>query len=196
MKGVRSAIDSDGGVFVSSGAGESGKTTIIKQMKILHINGFSQEEKSGLVSPPLPFLPLFWQGVLLITSQPHSSSSSSSSSSADSGIRIHVSRAFLHLPSFPSLLLLHCQLSKAKGVLYVLHGYCFLSYLLFSSLLFSSFLFFLLLSATPSVTFSFFATRISSLFIYTCVYSPPSLPCHIVRPRHSKAFYFLLIIKC
>lgn len=30
-------------VLVSSGAGESGKTTIIKQMKILHINGFSQE---------------------------------------------------------------------------------------------------------------------------------------------------------
>ncbi|XP_050712293.1 guanine nucleotide-binding protein G(s) subunit alpha-like [Eriocheir sinensis] len=27
------------------GAGESGKTTIIKQMKILHINGFSKEEK-------------------------------------------------------------------------------------------------------------------------------------------------------
>lgn len=28
-----------------TGAGESGKTTIIKQMKILHIQGFSPEER-------------------------------------------------------------------------------------------------------------------------------------------------------
>lgn len=27
------------------GAGESGKTTIIKQMKILHVSGFSLEER-------------------------------------------------------------------------------------------------------------------------------------------------------
>ena len=29
----------------SAGAGESGKTTIIKQMKILHVQGFSDEER-------------------------------------------------------------------------------------------------------------------------------------------------------
>nr|XP_053653141.1 guanine nucleotide-binding protein G(f) subunit alpha-like [Cherax quadricarinatus] len=33
------------GFFSTEGAGESGKTTIIKQMKILHISGFSPEEK-------------------------------------------------------------------------------------------------------------------------------------------------------
>lgn len=32
-------------ILKSQGAGESGKTTIIKQMKILHVQGFSLEER-------------------------------------------------------------------------------------------------------------------------------------------------------
>ena len=33
------------GWVLCSGAGESGKTTILKQMKILHIEGFTEEER-------------------------------------------------------------------------------------------------------------------------------------------------------
>lgn len=29
--------------FIFVGAGESGKSTIVKQMRILHVNGFSEE---------------------------------------------------------------------------------------------------------------------------------------------------------
>jgi hypothetical protein len=37
--------------FLLAGAGESGKTTIIKQMKILHISGFSERYITFLINP-------------------------------------------------------------------------------------------------------------------------------------------------
>jgi Flp pilus assembly CpaF family ATPase len=37
--------------FLFAGAGESGKTTIIKQMKILHISGFSERYITFLIKP-------------------------------------------------------------------------------------------------------------------------------------------------
>jgi len=33
--------------LINPGAGESGKSTIVKQMKIIHLNGFTKEEIAG-----------------------------------------------------------------------------------------------------------------------------------------------------
>jgi guanine nucleotide-binding protein G(i) subunit alpha len=40
-----------------TGSGESGKSTIVKQMKIIHQNGYSREEL-------LAFRPLIWKNLL------------------------------------------------------------------------------------------------------------------------------------
>jgi guanine nucleotide-binding protein G(i) subunit alpha len=37
-------------LFLFSGAGDSGKTTIFKQMKILHQNGYTETERKGFMS--------------------------------------------------------------------------------------------------------------------------------------------------
>ena len=41
----------------SSGSGESGKSTIVKQMKIIHQNGYSRDEL-------IAFRPLIWKNLL------------------------------------------------------------------------------------------------------------------------------------
>ena len=44
-------------LYPSTGSGESGKSTIVKQMKIIHQNGYSREEL-------LAFRPLIWKNLL------------------------------------------------------------------------------------------------------------------------------------
>ena len=50
-----------------SGAGESGKSTIVKQMKILHIQGGFQEEYGIIITSCIFFLKTVWDQSVVVS---------------------------------------------------------------------------------------------------------------------------------